>query len=75
VPIFEYECTNCGATEEHLITGSKSYIPDRCELCGGKLKKIMSKGSFQLLGSGWYKTDYANKGNKKDGQKTNTNKL
>jgi predicted nucleic acid-binding Zn ribbon protein len=32
-----------------------------CPQCGGELHKQVSLSSFQLKGSGWYKTDYARK--------------
>lgn len=34
----------------------------KCPECKGKLEKIFSQTSFQLKGSGWYVSDYANKG-------------
>ena len=34
----------------------------RCPECKGKLEKIFSQTSFQLKGSGWYVSDYANRG-------------
>lgn len=33
----------------------------KCEECGGSVEKLISQSSFALKGSGWYKTDYANK--------------
>jgi len=33
-----------------------------CPSCGGKAKRLISRSSFQLKGSGWYLTDYARKG-------------
>ncbi|AEH44805.1 regulatory protein, FmdB family [Thermodesulfatator indicus DSM 15286] len=60
MPIYEYECENCGRhyevwqkiTDEPLTT---------CEACQGKLRKLVSQSSFILKGSGWYVTDYARK--------------
>ena len=34
----------------------------RCPECKGKLEKIFSQTSFQLKGSGWYVSDYGNRG-------------
>jgi putative FmdB family regulatory protein len=67
MPIFEYQCNKCGSTEEHLLINNKDKDPIRCRECGGKLKKIMSKNSFQLLGSGWFRDSYG--GGKKHAQK------
>lgn len=33
-----------------------------CESCGGRLEKQISRAGFQFKGSGWYVTDYADKG-------------
>lgn len=60
MPIYEYECENCGRhfevwqkiTDDPLTT---------CEVCQGKLRKLISQSSFILKGSGWYVTDYARK--------------
>ncbi|OAG27869.1 FmdB family zinc ribbon protein [Thermodesulfatator autotrophicus] len=60
MPIYEYECENCGRhyevwqkiTDDPLTT---------CEACQGKLRKLVSQSSFILKGSGWYVTDYARK--------------
>jgi putative FmdB family regulatory protein len=63
MPIYEYECSKCGAhTEIFVKPGEKS--PGKCGRCGGRLKKIISRSGFQFKGSGWYVTDYAKK--KKD---------
>lgn len=35
----------------------------KCPECGGRLERLVSSGAFILKGSGWYKTDYAGKGN------------
>ena len=39
----------------------------KCPSCGGKVDKLMSPGGFILKGSGWYATDYANRGKKPEG--------
>ena len=63
MPIYEYECQKCGKIVE-VLELSKDDQPGTCE-CGGELKRIMSQGSFRLTGSGWYKTDYQDKPQKK----------
>ena len=60
MPIYEYECTKCGAMEE--IFQKLSEKPRlKCRHCSGKLHKLISQSSFHLKGTGWYVTDYANK--------------
>ena len=62
MPIYEYECKKCKNTIEFIQKFSDPPMTD-CEECGtkGSLEKLMSLGSFQLKGSGWYLTDYAQK--------------
>ncbi len=60
MPIYEYECTQCGHIEEVLQNFSDSPIT-QCPNCNGSMKKLMSMNSFHLKGSGWYVTDYASK--------------
>jgi putative FmdB family regulatory protein len=60
MPIYEYECTQCGRIEEVM-----QHFSDRplktCRKCSGKLHKLISRSSFHLKGNGWYVTDYAGK--------------
>ena len=60
MPIYEYECTECGKVKEVLQKFSEKPL-ETCENCSGKLHKLISHSSFHLKGSGWYVTDYANK--------------
>jgi putative FmdB family regulatory protein len=59
VPIYEYQCRKCEKVTEQ-IQGYDDPGPI-CPSCGGKTDRVMSESSFQLKGSGWYKTDYASK--------------
>ncbi len=60
MPIYEYECSECGNITEALQKFSDSPLTT-CERCSGSLHRIMSQSTFHLKGSGWYVTDYANK--------------
>ncbi|MGC9043479.1 MAG: FmdB family zinc ribbon protein [Myxococcota bacterium] len=60
MPFYEYQCEKCSEIFEIFIRNGEK-IPESCEICGGKLHKIISVSSFQLKGSGWYLTDYARK--------------
>jgi putative FmdB family regulatory protein len=60
MPIYEYVCEKCGSLLEVMQRVSDKPLK-RCQKCGGKLEKIISRTSFQLKGSGWYLTDYARK--------------
>lgn len=63
MPIYEYECLNCGNIEEVLQKFSDKPLT-KCPHCSGKLQKLISQSSFHLKGSGWYVTDYAAKSGK-----------
>ena len=71
MPIYEYQCEQCGKTKEVLQKISEDPL-STCEHCSGKLHKLISNSTFHLKGSGWYVTDYAKK-TKSDG-KTETSK-
>jgi putative FmdB family regulatory protein len=60
MPIYEYECENCGRIEEALQRFSDKPLT-RCRHCAGKLHKLVSQSAFHLKGAGWYVTDYARK--------------
>ena len=60
MPIYEYECTKCGKTEEVIQRFSDKPLT-KCSHCTGKLHKLISQSSFHLKGTGWYVTDYSNK--------------
>ena len=65
MPLYEYECTQCGSIEEALQKFSDKPLT-KCRRCQGKLTKLVSQSTFHLKGSGWYATDYANKSKKTD---------
>ncbi|MEA1969353.1 MAG: zinc ribbon domain-containing protein [Thermodesulfobacteriota bacterium] len=57
MPIYEYECEDCGSIEEAFQKISEEPLIV-CKKCQGHLNKLISQSSFQLKGSGWYVTDY-----------------
>jgi putative FmdB family regulatory protein len=60
MPIYEYECTQCGCRSEVFQKVSDPPLR-KCKKCGGALKKLISSPAIQFKGSGWYITDYAKK--------------
>ena len=60
MPIYEYRCLKCNQEFEAMQKFSDSPLK-ACPSCGGAVKKLVSRSSFQLKGSGWYLTDYAKK--------------
>ena len=60
MPIYEYECTECGCRSEAIQKVNAPRLI-KCKKCGGKLRKLISSSAIQFKGSGWYITDYARK--------------
>ncbi len=60
MPLYEYECMQCGKIDEVLQKFSDKPLK-KCSHCSGKLQKLISHSSFHLKGTGWYVTDYAGK--------------
>jgi putative FmdB family regulatory protein len=60
MPIYEYQCDQCGKIEEALQKFSDKPLR-KCRHCSGKLHRLISQSAFHLKGSGWYVTDYADK--------------
>lgn len=57
MPIYEYECVDCGKHCE-VIQKFNDEPLSKCPECGGSLHKLVSQSSFILKGNGWYITDY-----------------
>ncbi len=65
MPIYEYRCEACGFQKEFLQRISDAPLKD-CPKCGkSSLAKMVTAAGFQLKGSGWYATDFKNKGGTK----------
>ncbi|MDP6531366.1 MAG: zinc ribbon domain-containing protein [Arenicellales bacterium] len=72
MPIYEYQCDQCG---HHLEVLQK--IADEplvyCPECGdASLHKQVSAAAFRLKGTGWYETDFKHSGKDKDKGKADT---
>lgn len=63
MPIYEYQCDQCGRIEEAIQKFSDRPLT-QCRHCSGKLNKLISHSTFHLKGTGWYVTDYAGKSKK-----------
>lgn len=58
MPIYEYQCEECGHKLEKLMKMSDP-APVTCPACEKPgLKKQVSAAAFRLKGSGWYETDF-----------------
>jgi putative FmdB family regulatory protein len=61
MPLYEYECDACGGRFEVIQKFSETTT--ECRRCGqGPVRRLMAAPAFQFKGTGWYVTDYAQKG-------------
>lgn len=63
MPIYEYECTKCGHRFERMQKMSDAPVK-RCPECRSKVERLISSPAIRFKGSGWYVTDYSDKGKK-----------
>jgi putative FmdB family regulatory protein len=61
VPLYEYQCSNCGHRFERIVKFSDAPIRT-CLQCGKETaEQLISAPAVQFKGEGWYVTDYARK--------------
>jgi putative FmdB family regulatory protein len=56
LPIYEYECANCGSVVD-IKHGFKETTQDACKACGGALRRLFRPAGIVFKGSGFYVTD------------------
>lgn len=56
MPLYDYQCQNCGHTLE-VMHGVNDSGPPTCERCGGQMRKLLSPPAIVFKGSGWAKKD------------------
>ncbi len=63
MPTYEYQCRVCGHQLEAFQKMSDAPLVD-CPACRGQttLQRLVSPVGFQLKGTGWYVTDFRDKG-------------
>lgn len=72
MPLYEYECDACGGRFE--VIQKFSDVSEQCRTCGkGPVRRLQSAPGFQFKGTGWYVTDYAQKG-KSGGESSSSGK-
>ncbi len=72
MPIYEYACSACGHRLEAIQKMAEAPLTD-CPACGKpELKKLLSAAGFHLKGSGWYQTDFKDKGKTAAAEKTDS---
>jgi putative FmdB family regulatory protein len=61
MPLYEYQCDACGGRFE--VIQKFSEVSEECRKCGkGPVHRLQSAPGIQFKGTGWYVTDYAQKG-------------
>ena len=66
MPIYQYQCDDCGHALEALQKMSDPKLVDCPECQAPALKKQVTAAAFKLKGTGWYETDFKNSGKKPD---------
>ncbi len=70
MPLYEYQCEACQRRFEVIRKFSDPEL-QVCTLCGkGPVQRLLSSPAIQFKGSGWYITDYSQKG--KSGSESST---
>jgi putative FmdB family regulatory protein len=72
MPLYEYQCENCGDIFELMQKFADAPIAVH-EKCGGPVHRLLSAPALQFKGSGWYVNDYA-KGSNSSGGNGNSKK-
>ena len=62
MPLYEYQCEECGGRFEWIRKFSDPPLDEPCPKCGGPIRKLISSPAIQFKGKGWYVTDYAKSG-------------
>lgn len=65
MPIYEYECKTCGVRFERKQTWSEDPVKT-CPDCSGEVRKVLQPVGIVFKGSGFYKTDNASSGSRRD---------
>ena len=56
MPLFEFECTECGTIEEEIVNDRNIKL-STCSVCSGVSKKIMSAAGWDIKGGGVYRSN------------------
>lgn len=56
MPIYEYQCPKCGKFDAIQKMSDKPLKTH--DVCGSKVKRLLSASSFSFKGTGFYITDY-----------------
>lgn len=57
MPLYEYVCTACGQSREHLVPHERADRPGPCPACDGDLRRRFSRVGVRLEGWGFARND------------------
>ena len=69
MPIYGYECSQCGHQFE-VLQSVNDARHQTCPECGGELRKLLYPVGVIFKGSGFYSTDYKSSSNGKSADKS-----
>ena len=58
MPLYEYECNECGRRTEKIQKFSDAPLTV-CPHCGGRIERTLTAPAVQFKGGGWYKDLYS----------------
>jgi putative FmdB family regulatory protein len=58
MPLYEYECKECGRRTEKIQKFSDPELTV-CPYCGGAIERTLTAPAIQFKGGGWYKDLYS----------------
>ena len=61
MPLYEYQCKQCGHRFEKIQSFSAPEEKE-CPECKGPVERLISAPAIQFKGAGWYVNDYAGRG-------------
>ncbi|MDQ6695776.1 MAG: hypothetical protein M3014_15430 [Chloroflexota bacterium] len=74
MPIYEYECKNCGQRFDKLQPVTSESLTE-CILCGkGPIRRVIQAVGVIFKGSGWYATDNRNANKPKASKESDSGK-
>jgi putative FmdB family regulatory protein len=73
MPLFEYQCEECGVRFERLQRKRDVYLK-HCPECGGSVRRLIQPPGIIFKGSGFYVTDNrrSSAGSRRSGEKGST---
>jgi putative FmdB family regulatory protein len=66
MPIYRFECDNCGHEFTKLLPISQAVDTFECENCKKKAKRVLRNVGISFKGSGYYINDSKNTSSKKE---------